>query len=224
MKVTMNSRQFMRDMTNIMEYSTGFLEGIHRGKAKFLVNLGAATKELLKEYIDSTARVNPTMLHHIYEWNQVGSPDARLFDIDYTVSGLGLSFKGTFRQSTTVKDGSKTPFYDKARIMEEGSPISIRPVKAQALSFEDGGETVFVKSEVTVENPGGPAVQGGFEKAFDSFFNRFFSQAFLKVSGVSDYLEDPVLYKSNFARGKRGGRVTGIETGNRWIANAGVIN
>lgn len=224
MKVVMNSRQFMRDMNNIMEYSTGYLEGIHRGKTKFLMNLGLATKELLKEYIDSMARVNPQMLHHIYEWNQTGSPDARLFDIDYTVSNLGLSFKGTLKQSTTVKEGSKTPFYDKARIMEEGVPIVIRPVKAQALAFEDGGETVFVKSEVVVENPGGTEVERGFERAFDSFFNRFFSQAFLKVSGVSDYLEDPVLYKSNFARGKRGGRVTGISTGYRWIANAGLTD
>lgn len=222
MKVVMNSRQFMRDMNNIMDYSTGFLEGVQRGKTKFLMSLGTATKELLKEYIDSLARVNPQMLHHIYEWNQNGSPDARLFDIDYTVSNLGLSFKGSLKQSTTVKEGSTVPFYDKARIMEEGVPVIIRPRKAQALVFDDNGETVFVKSEVRVDNPGGTEVEGGFQRAFDSFFNRFFSQAFLKVSGVAQYLENPVLYKKNMSRGKRGGRATGIETGYRWIANAGV--
>jgi hypothetical protein len=224
MRVVMNSRQFMKDMDNIVDYSTGFLEGVGRGKTKFLMNLGMATKELLQEYIDSMARVNPQMLHHIYEWSQTGSPDSRLFDIDYTVSNLGLSFKGTMKQSLSVKEGSTVPFYDKARIMESGVPIVIRPRKAQALAFEDDGETVFVKSEVTVENPGGSQVQGGFERAFDSFFNRFFSQAFLRVSGVAQYLENPALYKANLAKGKRGGRPVGIETGYRWIANAGVAS
>lgn len=222
MRVVMNNRQFMRDMDNIMDYSVGFLEGVQRGKTKFLLSLGAATKELLKEYIDSMARVNPQMLHHIYEWNQTGSPDARLFDIDYTVSNLGLSFKGALKQSTTVKEGSTVPFYDKARIMEDGVPVTIRPRKAQVLAFEDNGETVFTRSAVRVENPGGDAVQGGFQRSFDSFFNRFFSQAFLRVSGVGQYLENPVAYKKNMAKGKRGGRSTGIETGYRWIANAGV--
>lgn len=224
MRVVMNNRQFMKDMDNIMDYSVGFLEGVQRGKTKFLLSLGAATKELLKEYIDSMARVNPQMLHHIYEWNQTGSPDARLFDIDYTVSNLGLSFKGALKQSTTVKEGSTVPFYDKARIMEYGVPVTIRPRKAQVLAFEDNGETVFTRSAVRVENPGGDAVQGGFQRAFDSFFNRFFSQAFLRVSGVGQYLENPVAYKKNMAKGKRGGRSTGIETGYRWIANAGVVS
>jgi hypothetical protein len=128
------------------------------------------------------------------------------------------------KQSLSVKEGSTVPFYDKARIMESGVPIVIRPRKAQALAFEDDGETVFVKSEVTVENPGGSQVQGGFERAFDSFFNRFFSQAFLRVSGVAQYLENPALYKANLAKGKRGGRPVGIETGYRWIANAGVAS
>jgi hypothetical protein len=222
MRTVFNSMQFKKDMNNIVDYSVGFLEGIHRGKTVFLKTLGLETVELMKEFIDSNARVNPEMLHHIYEWHQTGSPSARLYDISYTTSQLGLSFKSSFSQSTSIKNGSRTPFYDKARIMEEGIPVTIRPRIAQALAFEDNGEMVFTKNEVRVDNPGGTAVEGGFEKVFDMFFNRYFSQAFLRVSGVAKYLENPIVYKKDMAAGKRMGRSKGISTGYRWIANAGV--
>jgi hypothetical protein len=176
----------------------------------------------MKEFIDSNARVNPEMLHHIYEWNQTGSPSARLYDISYTTSNLGLSFRSSFSQSTSIKNGSRTPFYDKARIMEEGIPVTIRPRIAQTLAFEDNGETVFTKGPVRVDNPGGAEVEGGFERVFDMFFNRYFSQAFLRVSGIAKYLENPYVYKKNMSAGKNMGRSKGLSTGYRWIANAGV--
>ena len=222
MRAVFNSMQFKKDISNIVDYSVGFLEGIHRGKTVFLKTLGLETVELMKEFIDSNARVNPEMLHHIYEWHQTGSPSARLYDISYTTSQLGLSFKSSFSQSTSIKNGSRTPFYDKARIMEEGIPVTIRPRLAQVLAFEDNGEMVFTKNEVRVDNPGGTAVEGGFEKVFDMFFNRYFSQAFLRVSGVAKYLENPIVYKKDMPAGKRMGRSKGISTGYRWIANAGV--
>jgi hypothetical protein len=222
MRAVFNSAQFKKEMNNIVDYSMGFLEGIQRGKTIFLKTVGLETVELMKEFIDSNARVNPDMLHHVYEWNQTGSPSARLYDISYTTSNLGLSFRSSFRQSTSIKNGSRTPFYDKARIMEEGIPVVIRPRVAQALAFEDNGETVFTKSEVRVDNPGGTEVQGGFEKVFDMFFNRYFSQAFLRVSGIARYLENPVVYRKDMAAGKRLGRSKGLSTGYRWIANAGV--
>lgn len=222
MRAVFNSMQFKKDISNIVDYSVGFLEGIHRGKTVFLKTLGLETVELMKEFIDSNARVNPEMLHHIYEWHQTGSPSARLYDISYTTSQLGLSFKSSFSQSTSIKNGSRTPFYDKARIMEEGIPVTIRPRLAQVLAFEDNGEMVFTKNEVRVDNPGGTAVEGGFEKVFDMFFNRYFSQAFLRVSGVAKYLENPIVYKKDMPAGKKMGRSKGISTGYRWIANAGV--
>jgi hypothetical protein len=222
MRAVFDSAQFKKEMSNIVDYSMGFLEGIQRGKTIFLKTVGLETVELMKEFIDSNARVNPDMLHHVYEWNQTGSPSARLYDISYTTSNLGLSFRSSFRQSTSIKNGSRTPFYDKARVMEEGIPVVIRPRVAQALAFEDNGETVFTKNEVRVDNPGGTEVQGGFEKVFDMFFNRYFSQAFLRVSGIARYLENPVVYRKDMAAGKRLGRSKGLSTGYRWIANAGV--
>jgi hypothetical protein len=223
MRAVFSSSQFKKEMNNIVDYSIGFLEGIQKGKNVFLKTLGMETVELMKKFIDSNARVNPDMLHHIYEWNQTGSPSARLYDISYTTSNLGLSFRSSFSQSVSIKNGSRTPFYDKARIMEEGIPVTIRPKVAQVLAFEDNGETIFTQGPVRVDNPGGTEVQGGFEKVFDMFFNRYFSQAFLRVSGVAQYLENPQVYKKDMQAGKKMGRAKGVSTGYRWIANAGVV-
>jgi hypothetical protein len=222
MKVIMNDAMFKKDMKNIIDYSIGFLEGVQAGKTKFLHNLGAMTKEILEEYIDSNARVNPEALHHIYEWYKVGSPDARLYDINYTVSNLGLSFVSTFRQSTSIKDGSSEPFYNKAKIMEEGSPVTIRPRKADVLVFEDGGETVFTKGQVTVQSPGGTAVAGSFQKVVDTFFNRYFTQAFLRSSGIAEYFSNADVYRKNLPAGRSSGKSKGVQVGYRWIANAGI--
>jgi hypothetical protein len=106
--------------------------------------------------------------------------------------------------------------------MEEGIPVTIRPRLAQALAFDDNGETIFTKSPVRVDNPGGTQVEGGFERVFDMFFNRYFSQAFLRVSGVAKYLENPQVYKKDMQAGKKMGKSKGISTGYRWIVNAGV--
>jgi hypothetical protein len=222
MKVIMNDAAFKKEMKNIMNYSIGFLEGVQAGKVKFLNNVGVMTKEVLEQYIDSNARVNPEALHHIYEWYKVGSPDARLYDINYTISNLGLSFVSTMKQSTSIKDGSSVPFYNKAKIMEEGAPVTIKPKKASVLVFEDGGETVFTKGKVTVQSPGGTATTGSFEKIVDVFFNRYFTQAFLKTSGIYGYLDNPVVYKKNLSSGKSSGKSKGQQVGYRWIANAGI--
>jgi len=222
MITTFNSKQFKKDMNNIVNYSVGFLEGIQRGKTVFLKTLGMETVEIMKEFIDSNARVNPQMLHHVYEWTMTGSPEARLYDISYTTSNLGLSFRSSFSQSKSIKDGSRTPFYDKARIMEEGIPVTIRPRVAQVLAFDDNGETVFTRGPIEILNPGGTEVEGGFEKVFDMFFNKYFSQAFLRTSGVARYLENPQVYKKDMPAGKRIGKSKGLSTGYRWIANAGM--
>ena len=222
MRVIMNDKMFKKEMKNIIDYSIGFLEGAQVGKTQFLNNMGKLTTEILEEYIDSNARVNPKALHHIYEWYKVGSPDARLYDINYTISNLGLSFVSTMKQSTSIKDGSSVPFYNKAKIMEEGTPVTIKPKKASVLVFEDGGDTIFTKGKVVVANPGGTQVEGSFEKIVDSFFNRYFTQAFLKTSGVQAYLSNPVVYSRNLKAGKSSGRSKGMQVGYRWIANAGI--
>ena len=219
-----NTIRFKKDMSNIVKYSEGFLEGIKRGKTVFLRGLGVQTVETLKEYIDSNARVNSEALHHVYEWYQSGVGSARLFEIDYTVSNLGLSFTSEFTQSTSIKAGSNQPFYNKARIMESGSIVRIKPKIADKLAFEVNGEQVFTTNQVTITNPGGAEAAGSFERVFDSFFTQYFTQAFLRSSGMLTFLENPEVYKRNLSAGKSAGRPKGISTGYRWIANAGVVD
>jgi hypothetical protein len=220
-KVNLNSASFEKTLQNVVNYSFGFLEGAQNGKRVMLDNLGKGTIEALNQYIDAMARGDQAALHHVYEWYQTGSPAGRLFDLGYTVSNAGLSVKSSFRQSNTVAENSTEPFYNKARIMEEGIAVTISP-KRKALVFEEGGETIFVSRPITINNPGGTAVEGSYERVFDSFFKNYFTQAFLKASGLFDYISKPVLYKKNIAAGSKGGRQVGKKVGYTWIANAKV--
>lgn len=220
MRVTMNATALEKKLTNIVKYSTGFLEGAQSGKKVFLDNMGSRVIEALNRYVDALARSDVDALHHVYEWYQTGSPAARLFNLTYTISNVGLSVKSSFTQSRSIARDSNAPFYDKARIMELGIPVTIRPKKASVLVFQDAGETVFTKKPITVNNPGGTQSQYAYGMAFDSFFENYFTQAFLKSSGLSDYISNPVIYKKNFAAGAKSGKSLGKKVGYSWIVNA----
>jgi len=220
MIVTMNSKSFEMQMNNIVNYSFGFLEGVQKGKKIFLDKLGKGVIQALAQYVDVEARSNPKALHHVYEWNQTGSPTSRLFDLNYTVSNLGLSINSTFRQSRSVSENMTVPFYNKAKIMENGIPVTISPTRSQVLKFSGPNGDVFTKKPIKVDSPGGDAVFGSFESTVDIFISRYFKQSFLKASGLYDYIKKPILYKKNFAAGSKLGKSKGIDTGFKWIANA----
>ena len=215
-----NTKQFETQINNIINYSFGFLDGVQKGKTLFLKNLGQGVIQAMGAYIDVSARGNPNALHHVYEWYKTGSPEARLFDLDYTVSNLGLSIKSTFRQSRTLKEDSNTPFYNKAKIMEEGIPVTITPKRSSVLVFDEGGKTIFTKKSITVRNPGGEYVQGSFENIMDEFMLKYFKQSFLRSSGIYDYIRRPTVFKKNVKAGSRLGKSKGIDTGYKWIINA----
>jgi hypothetical protein len=220
MIVNMDSRMFTAQMNNIVNYSFGFLEGVQKGKKIFLDKLGKGVIEALSQYVDAEARSNPKALHHVYEWNQTGSPASRLFDLNYTVSNVGLSINSTFRQSRSVSENMTVPFYNKAKIMENGIPVTIAPTRAQVLRFNGANGEVFTKKPIKVDAPGGEEVFGGFESTVDIFISRYFKQSFLRASGLYDYIKKPKLYKTNFKAGSKIGKGKGVETGFKWIANA----
>lgn len=216
-----NDNTFFKEMNNVIKYAEGYLEGVQLGKPGMLSKMGLTIKTIMEEYIDTNARVDPASLHHVYEWYRTGSPEARLFDISYTVYAGGLTLKSTFSQSRSLANGATTPFYDKATIMEKGVPITIKPKRANVLVFDDNGETIFTKGPVTVDNPGGEAVEGSFQDIVDSFFSRYFAQSYLANSGFSAHLKNPVDFKENFARSKSGGKSLGKQIGYNWIVKAG---
>lgn len=223
MRVSLNTKSFEKTLNGLVEYSLGYTDGIQAGKKEFLNSLGLLTIEALGRYIDVNARMNRDALHHVYEWYREGSPDARLFNLSYTVSNLGLSVNSTFKQSNSMSRDANKPFYDKARIMEEGISVRIVPTGNKPLVFQSGGETVFIKKAVTVQDPGGIEVQGSYQKVFDEFMLKYFKQSFLKASGIYDYIKKPTLYKKNLKSGvKSSSRSKGRQTGYRWIANAAI--
>jgi hypothetical protein len=219
--LTFNDKQFFKDVMNVVKYSQGFVEGVEGGTGSFLQEFAEHSKVAAEEYIDSSARLNPAQLQHVYEWDQNGSEGGRLFNVSAVVSGPSLTVSAVFKQSTSVKSGSKEPFANKAKMMEEGTPVTISPKTAKVLSFDDNGETIFTKKSIRVEDPGGVQAQGGFEKTFNEFFNVFFSQSFLKSGKLEGYLAMAKDYHDNFAAAKTGGRSLGKSTGYKWITKAG---
>lgn len=213
---------FNKQMRNLVDYSFGFIEGVERGKTLFFAQLGEGTKEILEQFIDSSARQNPEALHHVYEWYQTGSPEGRLFDIDYTISNLGLSMMSTFRQSTSIRNGSTVPFYNKARVMEAGISVRISPTNAERLVFDIDGNTIATPNTVTVDNPGGSYVQGSFGATFELFVNKYFTQAILQTTGLNKRFGNVVTYNKNLQAGLKVGRSAGVAAGYRWITNMGV--
>lgn len=219
MRLTLDTRSLEKSIKNMIDYSYGFIDGSKRGVPKFLDNLGLSTIQAMYQYIDLEARANPSSLHHIYEWYQVGSPSARLYNLSYSVSGSLLSINSSFKQSTSVSNGSSTPFYNKAAVMESGTPVSIKP-KKNVLVFNINGETVFTSKEVSVQDPGGRSVQGSYQRVFNEFMTRYFSQSFLRASGIFDYISKPYIYKTMAGLGAKQGRNAGIKAGYKWISEA----
>ena len=222
MRVRLNTLEFEKQLDNLVDYSLGFLEGAESGKKIFLDNLGKGTVEALKLYIDAMARSNPQSLHHVYEWYRTGRNDGRLFDVQYRITTLGLSIESNFRQSSSIQSGSYEPFYNKAKIMEDGVPVIIKPKGNNPLVFQDNGVTVFTKKTIINQFPGGRNVQGSYEQTFDNFITKYFAQSFLTVTGLYDYLSNPEIYKKNLKAGVKGGKSIGQSTGFRWITNAKV--
>jgi hypothetical protein len=218
MLVKFDTRAFDQKMSQFVDYSIGFIEGVESGKSDFMKEFGRGIIAGLSQWMDSHARSNPQALHHVYEWYRTGSPEARLFNITSSANAGGIQITSTFRQSKTLQKDAKEPFYNKAQVMESGQPITIKP-KKDLLVFNINGEPVFTRKEVTVVSPGGRQVAKSYEKTFDEFFQNYFTQSFLKASGLLNYLEDVSVYKTNL---KNGGKSVGKQTGYRWILNAKV--
>ena len=216
-KAKFDTRELTKKLSNAVAYSDGFMDGAQISKIKFNQQLGEFIKQALNKYIDSKARMSPDALHHVYEWGQTGSPSARLFEINVIPMQTIIKFNIKFLPSTSISPTSETPFKDKAKIMENGIDITIEPKNSEMLVFEDGGETVFTKREITVSDPGGTGVQGSFEKVINDFFTNYLTVGLLKSSGILDGLERPVEYKRDFARGARGGRSVGMMAGRKYM-------
>lgn len=182
-------KSFNKTMQQAVQYGNGFMTGFEDGGIIVSSKIASVVETMLGKYIDTKARANPGSLHHVYEWGSVGGD--RLFNIHAQPDSSGVTVTSEFTQSSSVSDTATEPFYNKAEIMEAGTPITIDPAPGSVLVFMDGGEEVFVSRSVTVNDPGGPGVQGSFERTFHEFFRLYLSQALLRGIGFTEILQNP---------------------------------
>lgn len=217
--VRMDSRQLNEILGNSVKYSYGFLEGVDLDQILFNKRLGEFTEIALGQYVDAQARMNPSALHHVYEWGAVGQEGARLFKFHSTASKRVIHISGEFLPSKSRANGSTVPFTDKANIMENAIAVTIEPRNSPVLVFEDEGETVFTVNEIYIANPGGDAVAGSFGRVVDDFFGNYFTGHLLKpfIAGLGN----PVQFARMFPQGAKSGRAVGLKAAREYLTQAG---
>lgn len=180
-----------------------------RQQDKFLNAVWNRLDKNLGAYLDAKARIDRARLHHVYDWGSVGDPSARLFRIHRRVSPNGFRVAYNFVQSRRVapiapilkvpgptgKVVTKTTiFKNKARVMEEGTPVIVRRKTARYLAipatavggYSNSRGIIFSKGPVTVRYPGGIATKAGFARTINGYFQSGLAMRELKASGVLD--------------------------------------
>jgi hypothetical protein len=217
-----NSKEAMRVLNNVVNYSQGFIDESKAKESYVASKLASTSITAFYEYLDVLARTNPGMLHHVYEWGQVGSPEARLVELKKILAGKKVEVGSQFLTSTSIPENGSEPFWDKAEIMEEGIEVQINEVNAQALFFQVDGEEFFRTGPIVIENPGGEQVRGSFVRAFEEFYNNYFDQVYLRAIRFYDHFSRSKEFESGFNSGVRSSnaRSMGKKTALSWIINA----
>lgn len=218
--IRFDSKQAKRVLTNVVKYSDGFIKETKARESTIANKLAKTSIEGFYDYLDGLARTNPGMLHHVYEWGNVGNPEQRLVELKKTLArGSSVSIESEFLQSTMNAQGTDEPFYDKVRIMEDGIPITVQAVNAKAMFFEYNGEEYFTAGPIVIENPGGEQVRGSFLRAFEEFYNIYFDQVYLKAIRFYDHFSKLNDYKKNFPAASKSVNATsmGRTTALKWI-------
>ena len=199
MMLKFDLNDFNKEMQKVIDYSTGFVNGVGQNEQYFNNQLAEIIKEGFYKYVDSVARLEPNRLHHMYEWEQTGVDNARLFRIEAFSGRQSIRFVTEFMQSTSTSPSANEPFVDKASVMESGTTITITPRGEGPLAFEgDDGEMVFTNEEVTIDNPGGN-VAGQFASVAKEFFTNYLDQGMLKQLMMD--LQSPVEFAQGWGKG-----------------------
>jgi hypothetical protein len=213
-------KDVVRKVTNAAQYGGGFLDGIQMQRLEFNRFLGGVTVEALGKYIDARARGDHASLHHVYEPGETGNEGGRLYSFTVKPTLSVINIGGSFKQSTGTPLAGGEPFYDKARMMENGISVTIAPKNGDVISFEEDGEMVFTTESITIEHPGGDAVAGSFGRVVDDFFEFYFTNSIL--APIMKDLASADEFASNFAAGVRGGRSVGVKAGRQYLQVSGL--
>jgi hypothetical protein len=217
--VKFNTKDFMATLNNTVQYTQGFLTELKHQEPNLIKKVGDLSIEVFYEYLDSLARSHPGMLHHVYEWGQAGNSSERLYELRQAFSKQSSTITVDFLDSNSVSDNGTEPFYDKARIMEEGIPVIINEKNASVLFFEIDGEEFFRRGPIYIANPGGSATRGSFLNAFNEFYTKYFMQFYLDSIGFYKHFSSPQEFSKNFrnaVKGSGSNRI-GRQTALSWI-------
>ena len=218
--IKFDGKEAMKMLNNIVAYSDGFIKETKAKQSTVASKLADTSIDAFYEYLDGLARTNPGMLHHVYEWGNIGNPEARLVELTKALGrGNSVAIDSEFLTSTSIPAGGTEPFYEKVTIMEEGIPITIQAVNAKAMFFEYNGEEYFTAGPITIENPGGSEVRGSFVRAFEEFYNIYFDQVYLRAIRFYDHFSETKGYAQNFPAAVKSANASGIgrTTALKWI-------
>jgi hypothetical protein len=210
MKASFNTKKFTQTVTNIVDYSKGFVDSAKVNEKRLSIGISELSIDAFYEYLDGLARSHPGMLHHVYEWGQVGNPFSRLFELKTQVASRNVTISADFLYSDSISETSNEPFYNKAEVMEEGIPVVINEVQAKALFFEIDGEEFFRTGPIVIANPGGAATRGSFVKAFNEFYGVYFQEVFLKSIRFYDKMKNPKEYQKSIRSAAKGKNAYGL--------------
>ncbi len=209
-------------LENSIKYTDAFAKELKRNSDILNEKVGEESVDAFYEYLDSLARSHPGMLHHVYEWGQVGNPSGRLFELGLSVNKTSAVIDAEFLESRIPSPTSDVAFYDKADVMESGEPVTVTEVEAEALFFEIDGEEFFRKGPIFIANPGGEATRGSFVRAFNEFYENYFTEFHLKSIGFYKYFSNPKEYEKYFNSAVKGNgaAATGRKAALSWIMKA----
>jgi hypothetical protein len=226
------AKDVIKMLKNSVEYSQAFTTELNKNKAILNQKLGEESIDAFYYYLDGLARSHPGMLHHVYEWGQIGDPFGRLYELKLIVNNSAAVINAGFLQSEIVnpknpksdkRSKSKPePFYNKSAMMEDGAEIIINPVDAEALFFEIDGEEFFNYGPIVIANPGGAKVRGSFVKAFNEFYGKHFTEVHLRSIKFYKHFSNPKVYEKYFSSAVKSGGANskGKKAALSWIMNA----
>jgi hypothetical protein len=220
-RVKFNGTKAINMLNNLVKYSDGFIKETQAKKGFVASKIASLSIEGFYDYLDNIARVNPGLLHHVYEWGEIGNPSARLFELKKKLAQSSAEVSSSFLQSTSISENSNTPFFNKAEVMEDGITVVVNEVSAKALFFQIDGQEFFRTGPIIIENPGGEGVRGQFLENFERFYNDYLDSVYLESVKFYDHFRKANPYVQNFAEGVRGGgSAAGRKSALSWIMSA----
>lgn len=205
-QVELNLNNFKRQMNSL----TKSLEDLPSKRNMNNVTRAAgsiAAKSFVKD-LNSAAKANKKMYHHIYEWDRVGVNDARLFRVlksgaDSNNITLSIKFLKSKTKVPIAKRLKKpgpsgkvvtrtTIFKDKAEVMEKNHPVSYT-AKRNIAYTTTGRDIVFKRrgSLIIINRPGGDATTGAVAK-FSKKWEKTMLRSTIINSGIFDKLSKDI--------------------------------